>query len=497
MPDYEVSDPVTGKTLVVSGDSPPTEAELTQIFSQFKPMTPKTEAAPSAPSGPKPWSLDMLAQSARTTSDPAVGALKGVANTVIGAGELVYDYLPGVSTVSDAVAGGNAKPMFSAARRMVQPSNTMQKIGFIGEQIGEFFLPGPTGAKGKVTKTAFEAVKAGGLTQLQTADPTSSGVSAGITAVMPVAGKVTSAVAPMLRKSAEKSMAQALGATKEVMKSEAAELAPEMLARGIKGSRQALLDRATVTSKEVGKRLGALYKEAGEAGQTIPGLVVRGELELARNGLMVPNRAGVMVPVYGAEKVVKRLDKLAAWVETLGDDIPAHHASKIKTIWDQIVAKSGLYGPKAAANATDSAEAWTIREGAGSFRQLLNDVNTDIQVLNREYAFWKGMKNVLKATELRTQAQSGRGLTATIGAATGFASGDDMTDRLASAAAGAAGGAYLVKAMQSAPFRTRVSGPFKDMMARALASGNDSEVLSAIKKIVSTLPAQARPALSQ
>ena len=33
MPTYKVTDPASGKTIKLTGDSPPTEAELNQIFS--------------------------------------------------------------------------------------------------------------------------------------------------------------------------------------------------------------------------------------------------------------------------------------------------------------------------------------------------------------------------------------------------------------------------------------------------------------------------------
>ena len=36
MPDYEVTDSVTGLTLSLSGDSPPTDDELSQIFDVYR-----------------------------------------------------------------------------------------------------------------------------------------------------------------------------------------------------------------------------------------------------------------------------------------------------------------------------------------------------------------------------------------------------------------------------------------------------------------------------
>lgn len=455
-----------------------------------------TAGPAAAPAGPEPWSVDMLAQAARTTSDPAVGALKGAANTVIGLGEAAYDYIPGVSTVADYVAGGSAKPMYAAAREMVQPEGAAQQAGYTGEQVGEFFLPLP-GAKAKLAKTALEAAKAGVLTQAQTADPLASGVSAALTAVVPGAAAVTRG-AGALKAGAEKTVTQALGATKEWAKAEAAKLAPEMLRRGVKGSREAMAAQAATRSAEAGRRLGAAYQTAAQAGQTVPGLVIRGELQFAKDGLMVADAAGKMVPIPGAERVLRKLDVLEQFVETLGDDIPVDKAAKIKTAWDRIVAKSGLYGPKAASTATDSADAWAIREGAGSFRQLLNSVNPDIAALNKEYSFWIGLKKVLKATELRTQAQSGglmQGITTAVGGGTGFASGDSAGSRLTNAFVGAAAGRNFIKLVQSPWWRTSVSGPLKNELAGALASGSAEKATAILGSIISALPSQARQAL--
>jgi hypothetical protein len=46
MPTYRVTDPQTGKTLRLTGDSPPTEQELTEIFSQYQPQQAE-QAAPA------------------------------------------------------------------------------------------------------------------------------------------------------------------------------------------------------------------------------------------------------------------------------------------------------------------------------------------------------------------------------------------------------------------------------------------------------------------
>lgn len=55
MPTYTVKDPQTGKTVKLTGDSPPTEAELTEIFASVKPST--TPTTPATSPAPAPTGL--------------------------------------------------------------------------------------------------------------------------------------------------------------------------------------------------------------------------------------------------------------------------------------------------------------------------------------------------------------------------------------------------------------------------------------------------------
>ena len=48
MPSYRVTDPETGRTLKLTGDSPPTEQELEAIFSRYSAEAPSSEASPEA-----------------------------------------------------------------------------------------------------------------------------------------------------------------------------------------------------------------------------------------------------------------------------------------------------------------------------------------------------------------------------------------------------------------------------------------------------------------
>jgi hypothetical protein len=429
--------------------------------------------------------IDQAKANVQQGADLAVGAAKGVGNTVFGLGKVVRDYTP-VGRISDAILPG----VFEERPDALRPSNTAQQVGYTAEQIGEFFIPG--GAAGKLGKAA-EIAKSAALTGVQGGGAASMSASAALSAIP---GGGAAKAAKGLRSSAIASETRALGPTKEWAKTEAAKLAPQMLERGVRGSRPAMLERAEAASKEAGQRLGAAYKAAAEAGQTINGQVIRGELQFAKDGLMVANAEGRMIPIAGAEGVLKKLDKLETFVAQLGDDIPVDKAHKVKTMWDRIVAKAGLYGPKAASNATDAESAWAIREGAGSFRQLLADV-PDVAALNKEFGFWKGLRDVLRETEKRTQGQMGGGglpgaMASVAGAATGFASGGLMEAFVGQQAA-----QRFVQVVRSPYWQSSVSAPLKDRMARALAAGDRGMATSTLDRIMAALPSQARQAFAQ
>lgn len=417
--------------------------------------------------------------------DAGVGALKGVGNTVFGLGRLVHDYTP-IGRISDAIQPG----AFDRQPEELQPTNTAQKLGYYGEQMGEFMIPlSKVATLGK----AGEVARAAAQTMIQSGHPLEAGASGAIAAVMP-GGAAAQRASSALQASAEKSAAQALGATKEWAKSEATRIAPQMIQRGVKGSRAAMLAQAKTAAQTVGADLNAAYTAAAANGDTVHGPIVRGALELTRDALKVKNASGALTVIPGTERVIQKLDDLSAFVQTLGDDIPVDRAAHVKRTMDKIVSKAGLFGPKATASATDNADAWAIREASGALRDLLNR-NPTIAELNGELSFWTGLKNVLKETEKRTQAQRG-GLTDAIrgtgGAVIGAAAGGPL-----GAGAGQLAAQQLSKVVESPAFKTTVSAPLKSALADALASGHAGQVLSVLKKISAALPGQMQPATAQ
>lgn len=419
-----------------------------------------------------------------TAMDLSDGIKAGMANTVFRGGDVIRRAV-GMDRVID-------NPDVQAL--ITPPDSTPGKLGYHGEQIAEFFLP--TGITGKLGKAA-EVLKSGALTLAQTGSPTQAGISGALTAVIPGAAAMERA-SGALENSAQKSMAQALGATKEWAKDEAAKLAPQMLQRGVGGSRAAMLETAKTMSARFGSELNAAYAAAAENGSTVPSDVIQGYLQLAANGLKVKDATGTLRVIPGTEHVVDKLDELGRFVASLGAEIPVDRAAHIKRTWDAIVSKAGLFGPKATSSATDNAGAWAIREAASNFRQILN-TNPTIDALNQESAFWGGLKKVLKATEKRTQAQSGGLVRAGMGGAgavMGGLSGGSTSDRVEKAALYGLAGRGFVSLVQSPAFRTQVAGPMKQLLANALASGSAGEIQSVTARILASIPAQFRPSFA-
>lgn len=437
----------------------------------------------SAKPSPKPQERSMLA----TAKDVAIGAAKSVPETIFGLGKVVRDYTP-IGRISDLIQPG----AFEQKLPEITPSNPAQQAGMTIGQIGQFFVPG-AGAT-RLARAAGEVAKSGALTLGQTGgDVAAAGASAALAGALPAAGAATRA-SRALRGSAEKSVQQALGATKEWAKSEAAKLAPEMLRRGVRGSRQSMLERAQANARTTAKAIDDEVSRLAQTGSTVDARVIVDALGKAKDEFIINGR-----PIEGAQKIVRQLNALENFVANAspwGWAIPIENAQKIKRTWDRIVSKSGLYGQKAGASATDNAAAWTIREAATAFRKELASASPQLDKLNKDYAFWGGLRKVLTETERRTGSQGGglvSGVAGVGGASAALASGGDFSDI---ALAGLAG-RQVVKVLQSPYWRTAVSAPLKNLLADALASGNAARVERASRKIINALPAQVQLAMAQ
>lgn len=157
MPTYRVTDPKTGKTVSLTGDSPPTEQELEQVFATIG-------GAAAAPAQEAKLS-QLLASIGGGAKDVAVGAAKGLTHTAIDFGQAVHA-IPGVGAATDAIGnalggaagralyGTKAEPVSGAqaisnARDRTAYSNPTQMAGGAIEALAEMAIP--------VTKAASAA----------------------------------------------------------------------------------------------------------------------------------------------------------------------------------------------------------------------------------------------------------------------------------------------------------------------------------------------------
>lgn len=472
-------------------DAGESEANIATVIQHFKGGASGAQETPAARApAPSTRAAQGGYGALATLGDFVSGVGQSAMGVVKGGGELLR-MIPGVDAASRAIG----EVELPAA--VVTPQNTAQSVGkFVGDT-AQFFTP--TGVVGKGAKAA-EIAKAAGLTALQTGgDPLTTGASAALTAVIPGARTVQRA-ASALDESARKSVQRALGAQKENLKVTAMNVAPEMIERGVKGSREEILAQARTALKETGAKKGAEVARLAEAGVTVPGDVVRADLAKATKGLVTTNAAGTIVPIPGAEPVIKRLDKMDRFIASLGPDVPIDQADKLKTVWQKITAKSGLYGGKVASSATDNASAWTFREGASGMKKVLDSGAGDTyQALNKEYAFWKGVKDVLTETQKRTSSQAATGLVGAgaggIGAGVGYITGDGSIESILKGAAFGIAGRQMIKVLQSPEFLTKVSAPMKKRLADALASGGTATIYGAVRSLLASLPADVKKTL--
>jgi hypothetical protein len=131
MPTYTVKDPTSGKTVKLTGETPPTEAELTEIFGKINGAAPAQ--APAAP--PRTWG--------DTAADVGTGIVKGATRTA----QTLIDDVPhffggaGASDYIDLAARRPDGDTYARVQSGAQPTNTPQRIGGAIEGAAEWLAP--------------------------------------------------------------------------------------------------------------------------------------------------------------------------------------------------------------------------------------------------------------------------------------------------------------------------------------------------------------------
>lgn len=429
-----------------------------------------------------------------------IGIAKGAANTVLGMVDF-WNQVPPIRAASDyvqekLVGKGNVIPpeqLVESTRAATRPSNTTQRVGYTGEQIGEFFLP--TGAKAKGAVIAAEAAKSGALTLLQGGSPAAAGTSAALSAALPLgAGAIKGAVADALETSAAKGVVQALGPTKERYKAIAARLVPQILKRGLRGSRESLQAKAADTLETVGAQLDDALQTFGS--QPVSTAPITTALETAKDAFRTTSAAGKVVEFE--PRAIKQLDGLKQVIDDLGPNATVDQLVAVRRAWDKVVAQAGGFAQRSGGAIgvplKDQSEAWAKREATGAIRQLLETDVPQLAAINKEWAFWKNLDDVLTQTLQRTQPQ-GPGLLRQGAEAAGQVVG--ATAGSSAGPAGAVGGAFALGKLAkfadtvfASPRWKLASAQTKDAVAQAIVSGKPSQIAAALSRVSAAAPGQ-------
>ncbi len=459
-----------------------------------------------------------------------IGATKGALNTVFGTAQLMRDYVPPVRWMSqgvDRIVNGSVDPhngeVLGSVRRLAEPTNDAQKAGYFAEQLGEFFVPGQASERGAAwiaskaapllrdigstarvigrvaPRMATEAAGSGVWTRMQGGD---AGTAAAVSAVVPVAGALATSASPGLRKSAIESVEKALGGTKERFKAIARKVAPEFLDRDVAGllgkSREGLYADAREAAHLAGEVVDETIQRVGKT--TIDPRPVIDELERAKSAYrttrtLTPREMAVNpslakrarqtaagefeIDVVLDSRPIHQLERLQRVLEELGPQATASQLVATRRAWDAVVDHAGGYAHRApgalGVPIAEATEVWAKREATKAMRALLARKIPSLAEVNREYAFWKGIEDVVGQTLKRTAPQQG-GLGRTIMAAAGVASGGTAVQ----AAERALLFAEADKVMHSPRFRL-ASAHLKNIMAEALADGSLPKLRGALK----------------
>jgi hypothetical protein len=322
---------------------------------------------------------------------------------------------------------------------------------------------------------------------------------------VPVVGQIASRLSPVLREQATKKVTQALGATKEKFKAIAAKRAPEILQRGLKGSRQSLLVDATEHAAEAGQAVDDALKHY--SGQVVPLQPVIDALEEAKSAFRLPRQVSVAeatrtgaaqaagarvvgdlveVPVVLDKRPIQHLSALQDTLRKLGDDATVDQVVAVRRAWDMVVEQAGGFAQRAPGAVgiplREQSEAWAKKQATKAIRALLAEQVPDLAKVNREYAFWADLRKVLEATLGRTQAQ-GPGLkqiaTGVGGLVTGAATGGGVTGAVGSAVIGS----KLFEAMTSPRWRL-IDANLRNQLAEALAGGDRRQIAALTARIL-------------
>jgi hypothetical protein len=446
-----------------------------------------------------------------TIGDVLLGGLKGAGSTVAHLGEMAVNAgaIPGVLPAGLSPEFRN--PIFQRAGEATTPTNTAQKVGKIAEQIGEVVLPTKAASlatKGLplVARMAAEGAINAGLSSAQGGNPLVAGA---VGAALPGVGSLIERAAPALRASAEKQVVEALGPTKERFKAMAERLTPEILRRGLRGSREQIQQQAAEGAAAAGDKIDAAIQQFG--GREVDPANVVDALESAKNAFRTSVRQplqqvrpdlrgqvmsvdpnGIAVVAHEFEpRAIRQLEGLQQVIKDMGPSVRADQLIAVRRAWDKVVDQAGGFAHRAGGAIgvplADQSEAAAKRAATSAIREQLNATVPELTDLNKEYSFWKSLDDVTSQTLRRTQSH-GPSLTGTAAEAAGSVVG--AAAGLTHGPGGAISGAFVLgklgkmaQAAFNSPKWKMMSAGWKDDLASAIVNDDAGKMATLLARV--------------
>jgi hypothetical protein len=429
-------------------------------------------------------------------------AFSNAGQALVGAGKSVVSAVDETSKLGQRGLGVIGKPLgfdttpVSLPKTMTSPTNTMQRAGFLGGQIGmTLALPEKriTGAidmavkaknLGKLAPLASAGAKAGtraavgaGVAKVQGASDKQAATVGGVAGGLSVVG---SAFSPLLKSSAEKSYSKALGATTKENKQISDKVVPELINRKtLAVTREGLFNKAATKADRAGEALEAGYTKLPKNAQTEWKPVFE-NIKKAKDAVTV-NGTVLDVGRYRALDAIEKdlLNVVGGGAKEAKDAVVSvETARKVRQILDKAVSqKSKIFG--LTGKETDKLAVQKL--AANSIREELAKEYPNIDKLNKEFSFWSNVQGVVGDTIRRTKGQTPLGLTlaedtgAMVGAVRGGTIGNVVAD------------AFLVRLIKQATTSTAwrtTSAVTKHQLSNFLATGDVAKATALLQRII-------------
>lgn len=471
---------IDGKVRQITADIPDdaTTEEIQQAVEQYLAQQPvqantwadKLSQKGLLPSGP-------LNSVARGVTDLAEGATAGLASTIYQGGDLIRR-----ATGQERIINNP-----EVQRRMSAPESLAGKAGKFGEQAAEFILPIGLASKiakaaqlGLAGKVALEAATSGAVTGMQTGgDPLATGIGIAAGATGPIL-KASNIISPaVIEESAAKQYGRVLNATTKGNKW----LSKNTVVPGLIERRVSAITLGGLKTK-IGRNLAKVGASIGDEWDALPeGTVVKLDSVMSsmdKNALetfTIETSRGAVPKGPLANTGLNHIEELKGIIRSVSERdpktgellVPVDRIRNLRQYYDEIAAKAGRYEGKTLA---DQSMAEAHGMAADAIREELAKQFPSIDVLNKEYHFWKDAAKVVGDTIQRREGQArplGRKIAGAAGAASGMALGGVKGLTL-----GRAAGEALETAITSPAWNT-VSALLKDKLAQSLAKGAGAE----------------------